>query len=44
MSESVKGEIVEQRLGSAWTRDEVTDLIEAIPSDFSMGRFIVDAA
>ena len=25
---------------SAWTRDEITDVIEAIPSDFSIRRFI----
>ncbi len=26
--------------GSAWTRDEITDVIESIPSDFSIRRFI----
>lgn len=29
---------------AAWTRDEITDVIEAIPSDFSIRRFIEETA
>lgn len=30
--------------GLKWTRDEITDVIEAIPSNFSIRRFIEERA